>query len=65
MVRFGRKVPELLHAPRTCLSDKYQVTDGYLIPADNQFVDLSLLSKYAHRACKGRSHCHYLCPSQA
>ena len=33
--------------PSTCLSEKYKVTDGHLIPVDNQFVDLSLLRKYA------------------
>ena len=39
--------------PSTCLSDKYKVTDGYLIPADNQFVDLNLLQKYAIVPAKG------------
>ena len=39
--------------PSICLSDKYKVTDGHLIPADNQFVDLSLLQKYAIVPAKG------------
>ena len=39
--------------PRTCLSDKYKVTDGHLIPVDNQFVDLNLLQKYAIVPAKG------------
>ena len=39
--------------PSTCLSDKYKVTDGHLIPADNQFVDLNLLHKYAIVPAKG------------
>ena len=51
--------------PSTCLSDKYKVTDGHLIPVDNQFLDLNLIAKVCHRSCKGRPHCHYLCPSQA
>ena len=39
--------------PSTCLSDKYKVTDGHLIPVDNQFVDLNLLQKYAIVPAKG------------
>ena len=39
--------------PSTCSSDKYKVTDGYLILADNQFVDLNLLHKYAIVPAKG------------
>ena len=39
--------------PSTCLSDKYKVTDGQLIPVDNQFVDLNLLQKYAIVPAKG------------
>ena len=39
--------------PSTCLSDKYKVTDGHLIPVDNQFVDMSLLQKYAIVPAKG------------
>ena len=39
--------------PSTCLSDKYKVTDGHLIPVDNQFVDMNLLQKYAIVPAKG------------
>ena len=39
--------------PSTYLSDKYKVTDGHLNPVDNQFVDLSLLQKYAIVPAKG------------
>ena len=39
--------------PSTCLSDKYKVTDGHLIPADNQFVALSPFQKYAIVPAKG------------
>ena len=40
--------------PSTCLSDKYKVTDGHLIPADNQFVALSPSQKYAIVPAKGK-----------
>ena len=39
--------------PSTCLGDKYKVTDGHLIPADNQFVALSPHHKYAIMPAKG------------
>ena len=39
--------------PSTCLSDKYKVTDGHVIPADNQFVALSPFQKYAIAPAKG------------
>ena len=39
--------------PSTCLTDKYKVTDGHLIPADNQFVDLNPFHKYAIVPAKG------------
>ena len=41
--------------PSTCLIDKYKVTvtDGHLIPADNQFVALSPYHKYAIVPAKG------------
>ena len=33
--------------PSTCLTDQYKVTDGHLVPADNQFIDLNQFTKYA------------------
>ena len=39
--------------PSTCLNDKYKVTAGHLIPADNQFVALSPSHKYAIVPAKG------------
>ena len=53
MARFGQRVPELLHAHLPILSDTNKVTDGHLIPVDNQFVDLNLLQKYAIVPAKG------------
>ena len=39
--------------PSTCLIDKYKVTAGHLILADNQFVALSPYHKYAIMPAKG------------
>ena len=39
--------------PSTCLIDKYKVTAGHLIPADNQFVALNQHHKYAIVPAKG------------
>ena len=39
--------------PSKCLTDKYKVTVGHLIPADNQFVALSPYHKYAIVPAKG------------
>ena len=39
--------------PSTCLSAKYKVTTGHLIPADNQFVALNKHHKYAIVPAKG------------
>ena len=44
---------ETTPCPSTCLSDKHKVTDGHLIPVDNQFADLNLLQKYAIVPAKG------------
>ena len=58
MARFGQRVLEQHHAQVNFLRigpsiDKYKVTDGYLIPADNQFVALSPYQKYAIVPAKG------------
>ena len=52
MARFGRRVLQQ-QCPSTCLTEKHKVTDGHLIPADNQFVALSPHHKYAIVPAKG------------
>ena len=52
MARFGQRVPEQ-HLAQVPVPDKYKVTAGHLIPADNQFVALSPHHKYAIVPAKG------------
>ena len=40
-----------------CRQDKYQLKDGYLIPANNQFSCFELNYKVFHSACKRGAHC--------
>ena len=36
-----------LPCPEVCRQDKYQLKDGYLVPANNQFLALSPTTKYS------------------
>ena len=39
--------------PELCRKDKFKVTDGYLTPANNQFIALSTATKYSILPAKG------------
>ena len=43
--------------PEVCRNDKYQIVDGHLTPANNQFIALNKTAKYSILPAKGERHC--------
>ena len=45
--------PGGVQCPEVCRNDKYQTADGYLTPANNQFIALNKTARYSLLPAKG------------
>ena len=50
-----------VQCPEVCRNDKYQTGDGYLTPANNQFIALCKNCQEEHLVCQRGAHCCDLC----